>query len=440
MKEKISYGAGGFSIQILTNTISTYFLLFLTNAMGLPPLAAGQLIFRIKVIDAFTDVICATAADKFQAKTGSYLPFLRIFSFPAAIFFVLNFWAPDFLPEGSRLIWAYVIYFFTSTIFATLNNIPYTALNAVMTQDRQEQSSYAAARTVGENIAAIIITYFGYKIITSSGSVNNISGWRIMAVVFAVLAVVGLQLCAKGVKERYPAIKKEEGEIPLKTRLLALRGNVPLFGVIGIVAFFVLTNNYFITYFNYYCIYSLGHEEWTAGLSTVGNVITMAVAVAIPVFVRRFEKRHLITFGVLCGSSSYLIFYFAKSYSAIFAGQLLRGFGAAFIMTNIWALLPECAAYGKWKTGISSTALVSSLMLLTLKIFQACANYFVGFTLDMIGFEASLAQQSEYTLNSIRTCIAIGPACLSLVVIVFTFLLKGIDKERMLVIRKELEG
>ena len=91
MKEKLCYGAGGFGIQVLTNTISSYYMLFLTNVMNISPLAAGQLFFRIKLIDAFTDIICASLADKVQTKYGSYRPFLMLCSFPASVFFCLNF-------------------------------------------------------------------------------------------------------------------------------------------------------------------------------------------------------------------------------------------------------------------------------------------------------------------------------------------------------------
>ena len=432
MKEKLCYGAGGFGIQILTNTISSYYMLFLTNVMNISPLAAGQLFFRIKLIDAFTDIICASLADKVQTKYGSYRPFLMLCSFPASVFFCLNFWAPAFEAQQIRLAWAYVIYFFTSTVFATLNNVPYTALNSVMSHDRNDQSAFASARTVGENVASIIISYAVYKIILAFGTVNSPAGWRVMAVCFAILAFAALQFCAHGVQERYAAADSGGGTARSTLRnLLQLRHNTPLIGVMGIVIFFVLTNNYFETYFNYYCIYYLQHVEWTAGLSTAGALLTMLVAAAMPRLVKRLEKRYLIVFGVLCASASYLFFYFAKSYGVILTGQLLRGFGAAFIMTNVWSLLPECSLYGEWKTGTACPALVAALMLFSLKICQALANYFVGFTLDVIGFDASLALQAEHTVESIRTCVAIGPSLLSLAIIAFTLLLRAIDRKNV---------
>ena len=231
MKEKLCYGAGGFGIQILTNTISSYYMLFLTNVMNISPLAAGQLFFRIKLIDAFTDIICASLADKVQTKYGSYRPFLMLCSFPASVFFCLNFWAPAFEAQQIRLAWAYVIYFFTSTVFATLNNVPYTALNSVMSHDRNDQSAFASARTVGENVASIIISAV-YKIILAFGTVNSPAGWRVMAVCFAILAFAALQFCAHGVQERYAAADSG-GETARSTlrNLLQLRHNTPLIWV-----------------------------------------------------------------------------------------------------------------------------------------------------------------------------------------------------------------
>ena len=85
------YGGGAFVV------IGTFFTVFLTKALGMPPALAGSIPLIGKVWDAVTDPVMGNITDRTRSRFGAKRFYILIGSFISAITFILM-WVP--LPQA----------------------------------------------------------------------------------------------------------------------------------------------------------------------------------------------------------------------------------------------------------------------------------------------------------------------------------------------------
>ena len=94
---KCAYGAadiyGGGALVV----ISTFFTVFLTKALGMPPALAGTIPLIGKVWDAVTDPVMGNITDRTHSRFGAKRFYILIGSFISAITFILP---RSFNPDG----------------------------------------------------------------------------------------------------------------------------------------------------------------------------------------------------------------------------------------------------------------------------------------------------------------------------------------------------
>lgn len=432
MREKFAYGAGGFSLELITGALSFYLMLYHTNILGISSLSSGTLFLAARAVDAVTDLVMAGIADRTRSRWGTYRPYLLIGAIPIGILFALNFWTPAFVMEAGsvgKLVWAYITYLMVGSIMATFCGVPFGSLNSVMSADREDRSVFGSARSIGANISYFVISLLAMTIILSFGTVNDSRGWNIMGVLFGIMGAAGFLLCFMGTKERIKLPPKEK--TPISESLKALRNNKPLYGCIGILLFFILMSTYFNNFTSYFCIYYLEHAEWTAPLTSVRMVVASLMAVIIPVMARRLEKRKMVFMGCLVCIVSFFIMYAVNSFGVLMVAMVTYGIGYGLIMPNVWAMIPEASDFGEWKNKIAAPAFIYAVCMFALKVASGFASYFVGLCLDLVGFDSTLTVQTEAARQGIHLGMSVGALILTVCIIFFTFLLKDLDRKNL---------
>lgn len=432
MSERVGYVFGAFGMQLNTETISTYLLLFQTTCMGLDAKAAGLMFLLGRFVDAITDTIMANFADKTRTRWGSYRPYLLFGCVPLGIIFALNFWYPSFLQtDTAKLVWCYLMYFLAGSVCATVCGVNYGAMAAVITTDRVERAKLAASRTIGEQLAALTYSALVMTIVIHFGGQSNVTGWRVVGVLFGCMAIISWLICFATSRERVEVVPKGKEPTPLKVRAKVFVGNKPAFGMMGIMVLTFFGLVYMGTLFAYYCIYVLGRPDWTASLATVGASIAIVVALIIPRLLGRFEKRHMLVTGALICVFAHVVLFFAKTYSMVLVYQVIKGIGTSCLLSNIWSIIPDTADYGEWKNGVAAPGLVYSVMLFLLKCTTGAASFVVASILSAVGFKGTLAVQEASTISGIHNAIIIGPIIIMTLLALCTLLLKSIDKKNL---------
>lgn len=300
LKEKICYGFSCMSYNLEICVIGTYLMLFCTDIMKIDPIMVGALFLIIRFVDAITDVIITNIADKTCNRWGRYRPWMLL-GIPLAFVLILSFWYPNFLQSQFQMIVWLGVCLVLVDIFETATYMPTMVMGTTMSANEHDRLDFAASRSLGEYAAELIISAFCMTIILHFGSYKNISGWRCMSIVFAILMIIATIVGFSGTKERvFSSNRSQEGkQLGLFQKLSVLKQNKPFAKVLILQVAFALQWQLVMMLFSFFCIHNLGHEEWMSLLTSIGVAATIGTVALIPYIGRVFNKRLIVFIGGL---------------------------------------------------------------------------------------------------------------------------------------------
>src|SRR3954453_14866125 len=145
--------------------VLAFLMVFYTDVMHLNPAAVGALFAIARLWDAFADIAWGRFIDTRKAgKNGKFRPWIFRMSFPLVITGILMFVYIPGMSHGFYLAYAYVSYILWGTLYSTVN-IPYGSMASVITGDPVERTTLSSWRTMGANLAGLIINVVGPMIL-----------------------------------------------------------------------------------------------------------------------------------------------------------------------------------------------------------------------------------------------------------------------------------
>ena len=132
---KLAYGSGDFGSNFFYMMVSSFTLIYMTNAVGLNAGVVGTLILISKLLDGVTDVVFGNLIDKTHSRMGKARPWMFFSGFPLAICLILIFAIPTSLAENAQYIWFFIFYTCANVLFYTANNISYATMLALITRN-----------------------------------------------------------------------------------------------------------------------------------------------------------------------------------------------------------------------------------------------------------------------------------------------------------------
>ena len=229
--ERFSYGCGDFGCNIIYTAMSAFLMIYYTDYAGVNALAVGTIMMVSRIFDGVSDIIMGILVDRTKSRFGKARPWLLRMCVPFAVSGVLLFSVPISWAATPKLVYVFITYNLVSTVIYTAINVPYSALNALMTQDPYERSVLsifrnllATAGTLTINLCTLpLVEYFG----------DNASAWTKTFCILGLLAVVAFLINFFGTKERVrpsgTAQNKNAGQktadVPIMTGIKALFQN-----------------------------------------------------------------------------------------------------------------------------------------------------------------------------------------------------------------------
>ena len=174
-REKAGYGFGDAAANFVFQTMLIFQLGFYTDTFGITAAAAGTLLLVGRFWDAFFDPFMGVVADRTNTRWGKFRPWVLWSAIPFAVMFTLTFTTPHF-GGTAKLIYAYVTYFLLMTVYS-VNNLPYSALNGVMTADVDEHTSLSSYRFFFAMAAAFVVQGLTLPMVSKFGHGDNAKGW-----------------------------------------------------------------------------------------------------------------------------------------------------------------------------------------------------------------------------------------------------------------------
>jgi GPH family glycoside/pentoside/hexuronide:cation symporter len=477
VKEKIGYSLGDASANFVFQAMLMFQAGFYTDVFGISTAAAGVLLLVGRFWDAFFDPMMGVIADRTETKWGKFRPWVLWSAIPFALMFFLTFTTPNFGSTG-KLVYAYVTYILLMTVYS-VNNLPYSALNGVITGDVNERTSLSQYRFFSAMVATFIIQGLIWPLAGKFGQGDLAKGWSMTIGLFALISIVFFVITFFSVHERIKPDPKQKSSP--KQDFKDLLKNKPW------IAMFILTLFLFITlalwgsamfyYFTYYAdkeslysfLQSWGLVATPIGASTswwhsllnafglivnedrgnvtqvgfglfnmCGQVVTIIGVLISKALAIRFGKRNVFLVGLFLTAvfTSLFITLPASAIGSAFLLNILKSLAYGPTIPLLWAMMGDVADFAEWRTRRRATGVVFAGIVFALKAGLGLGGAICLWILGFYGYVANVAQ-SEQALFGIRMTASIFPA-ITFFIGVIALMFYSISKKLNVQIQDEL--
>lgn len=418
VKEKVAYGLGDMASNFYNGFFAIFLLYYYTDVWGIHPGHAAFMFIITRWADAFTDPAMGLIADRTNTRWGKYRPYILWTIIPYALLGYLLFLGPDFGPTG-KLVYAYVTYSLVMLAYTAIN-VPYSALLAVIHPDSGERTKATQYRFVFASLGSILVGAATKPLVDWLGGGNEVVGFRLTIILFAVLSVVLFLITFAGTKERItpkvPQKSKIKDDLTVLVKniswvVLAISGVLIVIGLIGrlsSVAFFTK--------------YNMGVDDakilwWMDSASviiTVGFIGQLFGALLTPFLSKQADKKTLmIVANFLAAAALVVNFISPEMFWPALVTHTLMMFCFGVMITLLFAMYTDCSEYGEWKSGKNSAGLTVSASMFSLKFGSAMGVGIPASVLALFGFIAPIdgvAQiQPDAALSGIKMMFNIIP-------------------------------
>lgn len=413
VKEKIAYGLGDTASNIVFQTVMMFLAFFYTDIYGLNPAFIGFMFLAVRVIDAVTDPLMGSLADRTVSRFGKFRPYILFGALPFGVISVLAFTTPD-LSEQGKMIYAFLTYTLLMLVYTAVN-IPYCALGGVMTKDPQERVSLQSYRFVCAFIGGLLVSALTLPLVDTLGQGDKAKGYQLTILLMSIAGVLMFLLCFAGTRERVKPVSEQQGNV--REGLKALWQN-DQWRVLSVAALFLLTGNVLKnTMAIYYVKYYLGQSDSITLFITLGMFGSMAGCLLANPLAKKVCKIKAyiglqLAAAVFCAAS---YFVSADQLTLAFAMNIAWNFCFNAATPLLWAKMADTVDYGEWKTGVRTTGMVYSSIIFFIKMGLAIGGAMAGWLLAGYGYQAD-AEQTATAKEGILLAFSLFPAIGSVVV------------------------
>ena len=463
LTEKIGYGLGDCSANLVFQMMMIYQTKFYTDIFGLEGAIAGTVMLVARIVDAFVDPTVGILSDRTNSRWGKYRPWVLWTALPFMVFYVLAFYNPGIEDKGLVALYATISYTLLMTMYS-FNNTPYSSLGGVMSADIKERTSITSIRFIFSTIAQFVVQGLTLPLVSKfSDGGDKAHGWLCTISLFAIIGFIFLVTVFFSAKERItpPAGQKNNTRQDIKDVLSSLPWR----------AMFVLTLFVFITLamwgsaMNYYFENYVDAGALYAFLDKLGLVATEAqdsigysILNAFGLIVSSPDKAYEVGFGVfnMLGAlvqffgvillSEYLVNKYGKKqtfivcltltaiFTAMFYFPAKDNIGFMFVLNFLkslayaptvpllWAMIADVADHSEYVHYRRATGFVFAGVVFARKAGLGVVGAILGFLLSGFGYISGAGvAQSDSAIHGIILSSSLIPAATFFVGVIALF-------------------
>lgn len=404
---RFSYGLGDFGCNIIYTAMSSFLLFYYTDYAGVNALAVGTIMMISRVFDGISDIIMGVIVDRTRSKYGKARPWILRMCIPFAISGCLLFSVPVSWAETPKLVYVFITYNLVSTVIYTAINLPYSALNALMTQDPYERSVLSIFRNIFASLGTLLINVLTLPLVEFFG--DNPSAWTKTFCVFGIISIAAFLLTFWGTKERVGESTSlespEKDKIPFLVGVRTLFQNKYWLMITGLLVLFFLMYSVNGGATVFYAKDILGDESYVGIINGICTGVSVCCMFFTAMFVKRFGKRNVFALGLILNIIGMVILHFSNgAMPMIVLSSVIRGIGGSCNGATLWAMVSDTIDYGEWKTGYRMEGLTNSACSFGYKIGNGIGSALLGFIIETGGYVGGAAVQTGMALQSISIC------------------------------------
>lgn len=427
VKERLAYGCGDFSSNIMYSAMAAFLMFYYTDYIGVSAAVVGSIMLFSRIFDGISDLIMGVIIDRTKSPFGKARIWILRLVIPYAIGTVLLFSVPAGWSEMAKYIYIFFSYNIAFTVLFTGINLPYATLTALMTQDQYERSVLSIFRMILATCGTLFIKTCTLPVVKFFG--DNARAWTYTFVVFGALEIITFMITFLFTRERVNTSEDKRMSVPISLGFKALVKNKYWFmATLNLVLIFIAQGVNGSSEV-YYAKEVLGNGNLVGTFSVALQVTQIVCMFFIAGFVKKFGKRNVLMTGAAIMIVGYGIMGIgAESLPVLIAGCMLRGVGNAGISACMFAMVTDTIEYGEWKTGIRTEGLINSAASFGQKIGNGLSNVVMGAILAAGGYVGTAATQTASAISAIKVSYIYVPIVLTVAqIIVLAFY--HLDKE-----------
>ena len=406
---KIGYGSGDVAGNCVYALLTAFMMIYLTDTIGMSMGVVSTLIALSKVFDGVSDFFFGRMIDKTKTKMGKARPWMLWAYIGCAITLVACFSIPTSWGQTAQYIFFFLSYTLLNAVFFTANNIAYASLTALITKNTSERVQIGSFRFIFAFATKIVIEAVTIFAVEWLG--GGVMGWRLIAIIYAVLGLITNTFSVFSVKELPEADDEMEEEREEEHKLTFLQSFKLLLKnkyYVIICCSYILTQLYasVIGMGTYYAKYILGNEELFSDLS-LGINITMVVALTIlPYVIKKMGGMYKLNIWgyvlAALGRVGVMVAAYMGSFPLMIAFTAVSTIGIAPLQGDLNALIACCSEHTTLKTGYKLEGMMYSCSSLGLKLGGALGTAISGWLLAAAGYVENAAVQTPSAVNMLN--------------------------------------
>lgn len=366
--ERMTYYSYFSGQNIIYTLVSTYLVTYLMF-QGITPVKSASVMLIVKIWDAVNDTLFGVIFDKVKFKSGKkYLPWIKVSTILIPISTLLIFFIPSAFAENAKLAWFAVTYILWDVAY-TLCDVPIFAIITSMTNSLDERNTVISYKSIWTYIGVGVTTVVATVLVSEKVGAN----YSIVAVILCLIAFATMQPASFKLKERYHSAQEETFTVRAMFRYL-LHNKYLLIYYLGY--FFYAALNIQSALNLYVSYYLFNSSLFSLVVTALGVAPSAIVSLMIPHLIRRFDKMKLYRMSMalvsIIGVIMYLVGY--GKISGFIILSILRSIPLAVVSIAMALFTPDCAEYGKYKTGIEAKGITFAIQTFVAKLTAAISG------------------------------------------------------------------
>lgn len=405
-RRKAGYATGIFGDSIIYVCFYTYFMIFLTDVVGVNPVLAGTISLVSVCVDAITDPIMGWLLDRPDINPKKFMLYGGICECICIAFLFFPISGGD----GTKFAF-YVAITALMWVSYTCYAIPYYAIVPRLTQNYDEQTQlrgWAGAVNALANYTGGVAPIMIVTVLAGSGMEYGLSWWSSGALMGAV-ALVFVLINYFSIKD-VELIKVEADEEEKRQNIFKSYGNIlklkPLWILLIFVILFTLSNVMVTSNQTYLLIYC---ADSNADVLATTTIFSQACFLIVSPIVSRLSAKWdrkvalFICFAISVIGQIAMKFVGIDSVGDVYVLCIFGGIGLAGYWTLFYSFCYDMAALDTYKNGKDRTGSVTAIVNFVFKAANAIGLQVFGIVLAKTGYDAAAEVQSQSATNAIES-------------------------------------
>ena len=424
--QKIAFGVGMLGNQMFPAALSI-FMVVLVKGLGISRVLWGILFFVPRLVDAVTDPVMGFISDNTRSRWGRRKPYIFIGSIITGLSYMVMW---QVYPENSE-VYNFIYFLLTSIVFyigLTIFSTPYVAMGYETSNDYHERTRLmAVAQWIGQ-WAWVIVPWFWVMIYDPEIFATPDAGARELSIWVGSLCLILTMVPAIFCKTQ-PVREDSMSELSrdkLADNIAELfRGFAGAFKCgpfrqLCIATFFVFNAFNTVAGFSFFIIvYGMFEGDagaagtWPAWFGTISALSTSFLVIPIITYLsQKLGKKNTFLLSQSVSVVGYMSFWWCfqpDNPSLMFLPLPLFAFGIGSLFTMMMSMTADVCDLNELNTGMRNEGVFGAIYWWMVKFGFAIAGLLSGLILALVGFDQSVAVQTQDTLDGLKLAYIMVP-------------------------------